>query len=135
MTRGYRNNNPLNIRLSGGPRWRGEIRPSKDVSFCTFEDMAHGYRAAFKLLDNYRRLHNCTEMADFITRWAPPSENNTRSYIDTVAKRCRLADISKIDTKNGEQMEKIVAAMSFIENGIEPDLDVIHEGWKLYLLP
>jgi hypothetical protein len=80
-------------------------------------------------------LHNCTELADFITRWAPPSENNTRSYIDTVAKRCRLADISKIDTKNGEQMEKIVAAMSFIENGIEPDLDVIHEGWKLYLLP
>lgn len=135
MTRGYRNNNPLNIRLSGGPRWRGEVRPSKDVSFCTFEDMAHGYRAAFKLLDNYRKNHGCDNLTDFITRWAPPYENNTRQYIDVVARRCHIADTTKIDTANGELMQKVVAAMSFMENGEEPDMEDIIKGWELFKIP
>lgn len=135
MTRGYRNNNPLNIRLGAGARWRGEIRPSKDVSFCTFEDMAHGYRAAFKLLDNYRKNHGCVNLTDFITRWAPPYENNTRQYIDVVAKRCYIADITKIDTTNGELMQKVVAAMSFMENGEEPNMDDVVKGWELFKIP
>ena len=43
--RGYRNNNPLNIRISGN-NWIGEIKPSGDKSFCQFETMAYGFRAA-----------------------------------------------------------------------------------------
>ena len=33
--RGYRNNNPLNIRISSN-NWKGEIKPSADGSFCQF---------------------------------------------------------------------------------------------------
>lgn len=134
MTRGYRNNNPLNIRIGAGKKWKGEIRPSQDAAFAQFESMEYGYRAAFKLLDNYRKNHGCVQLADFINRWAPPSENNTSAYIQTVCKRTRLADVSTIDTRNGYQMKRIVAAMSFVENGIEPDMDQIDGGWALFTL-
>ena len=54
--RGLRNNNPLNIeKTKGGNPWRGEIVPSKDSRFAQFTTMAYGYRAAFKLLNNYQR--------------------------------------------------------------------------------
>ena len=45
MSRGLRNNNPLNIRLSATTVWQGEIRPSQDRSFCQFRTMAYGYPA------------------------------------------------------------------------------------------
>lgn len=134
MTRGYRNNNPLNIRISTGKKWLGEIRPSQDYAFMQFESMAHGYRAAFKLLDNYRKLHGCVTLADYINRWAPPVENDTRSYINAVTRRSGVADVSTIDTTNSHQMKKIVAAMSFVENGIEPDMSDIDDGWTLFRL-
>ena len=49
MSRGLRNNNPLNIRLSATTVWQGEIRPSQDRSFCQFRTMAQGYRAGLKI--------------------------------------------------------------------------------------
>lgn len=66
--RGLRNNNPLNIRLSATTRWQGEVRPSRDRSFCQFESMAYGYRAGLKLLQNYRKLNGCRTIADFVNR-------------------------------------------------------------------
>lgn len=131
MSRGLRNNNPLNIRI-GGDRWQGEIIPSQDRSFKQFSTMAWGYRAAFKLLNNYRKLHGCRVLADFIERWAPPSENDTHAYIDTVAKLSHISDLTPIDTQNGDLMCRIVAAMSRVENGEEADMEHIRSGWEFY---
>lgn len=66
--RGLRNNNPGNIRLSASTVWQGEIRPSRDRSFCQFRTMAYGYRALIKLLQNYCRNNGCRTIADFINR-------------------------------------------------------------------
>lgn len=54
LPRGYRNNNPGNIRINGD-LFQGEIRPSKDKSFKQFETMAYGYRSVFRILSNYRK--------------------------------------------------------------------------------
>ena len=62
--RGLRNNNPGNIRLSRTV-WQGEIRPSRDRSFCQFRTMAYGYRALIKLLQNYRRNNGCPTTTGF----------------------------------------------------------------------
>ena len=132
QTRGYRNNNPLNIRYNSD-LFRGEVRPSKDSAFKQFESMEYGYRAAFKMLDTYRRLHGCRILSDFINRWAPPKENNTRGYIDTVTKRARLADVSTVDTRDEITMRRIVSAMSFVENGIEADGEQVKRGWDLFI--
>lgn len=134
MTRGYLNNNPLNIEQSKGPKWIGEIRPSQDVRFAQFESMIHGYRAAFKLLYNYQKLHGCKVLADFINRWCPPTEkgNMTSIYIETVAKRCGLTADAEIDVNDEYMMRKIVAAMSYVENGIEPNIDDISAAWGMH---
>lgn len=131
MTRGYKNNNPLNIRHDRDT-WRGEVKPSRDSAFKQFETMAWGYRAAFKLLRNYQLRNGCRILSDFINRWAPPSENNTSAYVRTVCQRTGLADVSAIDTLCEDEMLRIVAAMSFVENGVPAVMEDVIEGWRLF---
>ena len=78
MTRGLRNNNPLNIeKTRGGNPWQGEVVPSKDKRFAQFTTVAYGYRAAFKLLNNYQRNYGLDTIRKMIGRWAPSEENHT----------------------------------------------------------
>ena len=60
----------------------------KDSAFVQFETMAYGYRAAWKALESYWKHFHTTQqsfsVSTIITRWAPPNENNTKSYIHTV---------------------------------------------------
>lgn len=132
MTRGYRNNNPLNMRHDND-KWQGEVVPSQDGAFKQFETMAWGYRAAFKLLHNYQKNNGCRILSDFINRWAPPSENNTSAYVSTVAKRAGLSDVSEIDTLKGDTMRAVVSAMSYVENGVEADEADVAAGWELFM--
>ena len=89
MTRGQRNNNPLNIRHSAD-RWQGACKEQKDKSFVQFETMAYGYRAAWRILETYwKRMHAqgvAFNVRNIIGRWAPPTENDTQAYIRTVLK-------------------------------------------------
>lgn len=132
MTRGYRNNNPLNMRHDND-KWQGEVVPSQDGAFKQFETMAWGYRAAFKLLHNYQKNNGCRILSDFINRWAPPSENNTSAYVSTVAKRAGLSDVSEIDTLKGDTMRAVVSAMSYVENGVEANEADVAAGWELFM--
>ena len=89
MTRGQRNNNPLNIRRSAD-RWKGARTEQTDKNFVQFETMAYGYRAAWKVLESYWK-HFCGKceaysVRNIIGRWAPPDENDTENYIRTVVK-------------------------------------------------
>lgn len=91
-SRGLRNNNPGNIRLSR-TLWQGEVHPSQDRSFCQFKSMAYGYRALIKLLQNYRRLNGCRTVADFINRWAPPVRTILRDISAVYAGRCMYLQV------------------------------------------
>ena len=79
MSRGLKNCNPGNIRLSP-TKYMGEVTPSRDTAFKQFETMAWGYRAIFVLLASYRRGGFLT-IRQMITRYAPPVENKTDVYI------------------------------------------------------
>ena len=87
MTRGIRNNNPLNIRHSAD-RWQGARMEQKDKAFVQFTTMAYGYRAAWKTLESYwKYFHNLPKafnVRNIISRWAPPTENDTEAYIRAV---------------------------------------------------
>ena len=52
MTKGERNNIPLNIRHSAD-QWQGAAVEQTDKSFVQFTTMAYGYRAAWKVLQSY----------------------------------------------------------------------------------
>ena len=134
MTRGLRNNNPLNIeKTRGGNPWQGEVVPSKDKRFAQFTTVAYGYRAAFKLLNNYQRNYGLDTIRKMIGRWAPSEENHTDAYVRTVAERSGVPADSRITTTNRDVMVPIVAAMSFVENGIEAKMLAVQAGWELFV--
>ena len=141
MTRGTRNNNPLNIRHSTD-RWEGARKQQTDPSFVQFESMAYGYRAAWRTLESYwRHFHRNKQyynVTNIIARWAPPNENDTQAYIRTVLRlsglggRENLPQPSRgVDT---ERLVKLIAAMTTVECGIpyaEVDTDAIRQGFSL----
>lgn len=129
MSRGLRNYNPLNIR-KGGDTFQGEVLPSRDVAFKTFKTMPWGYRAAFVTLATYNVLGHCT-IDSIIKRWAPESENDTEAYIKSVVSRSKVKRDKLLTLKDGASYVQIVAAMSFVENGIPANMHDVEEGFKL----
>jgi len=131
MTRGYRNNNPGNIRLTykNGKKeyWQGEI-DGTDKDFKTFKSMEWGYRAMFVTLRSYLGKKYDT-IEEIINRYAPSSENNTEAYIKSVTGYTGIARDELIDTEAEENL--LVAALSYHENGIKPDTNEINAGHKL----
>lgn len=132
MTLGYRNNNPLNIR-DLGIRWNGLVGSNK--GFCVFSTMAYGYRAAMVNIRTSVNEYGCNTLSKIITRWAPPKENNTTSYINTVCDITGFSPNTYINPFSETQMTSLVYAMSIVENGrkIMPDAQAINQGWELYI--
>ena len=87
MTRGQRNNNPLNIRRIPGVTWKGQSPEQTDKAFVQFRTMEWGLRAAFCILRTYARRHNIRRLADILRRWAPPAENDTDAYLHSVCQQ------------------------------------------------
>lgn len=129
MPRGLRNNNPLNIRISTD-KFVGEVQPSQDKAFKQFDTMAHGYRAAFRVLRTYINNYKCDTIRKIISRWAPATENNTLAYVMTVSDRAGISPDAPISADNREMMVRIVAAMSYVENGVEADRVEVLDGWE-----
>lgn len=128
IPRGLRNNNPLNIRHSAD-RFQGEIAGT-DESFKTFSSIAYGYRAAFVILATYlSRGWNTLEKIIF--HWAPPTENDTESYLSRVEKLSGVPRDKELTAADGTDYLMIVAAMSFVENGRNADIARVMAGFHL----
>ncbi|MDH6357239.1 structural protein P5 [Parabacteroides sp. PF5-9] len=132
MSRGLRNNNPGNIRISA-TKYQGEIQPSQDRAFKQFQTMAHGYRAMFMLLYTYRKKHGCDTIRKMITRYAPPVENHTNVYIDSVARWSGINPDVQLDTTSREVMVPVISAMSRMENGKHAAANDVEAGWGLFI--
>ena len=130
MTRGARNNNPLNIRRVVGNHWKGEIvSPIEDREFCQFTTLEHGIRAAYCILDTYRRKYAAVCIEDIIRRWAPRTENDTEAYIRAV---CRLTGFGGKQRLTEAEWPSLVSAMAFVESRmlIAP---IARTAYNLYL--
>ena len=126
MTRGYRNNNPGNIRLNPLIKWEGEIKGT-DTSFVTFKNMTYGIRALMKLLSNYKkRGYNTIEL--ILNRYAPTNENNTTGYIQKVS---IYTGIPKNQNLVLDQMQMTKLARAIVKVEIGPDSNLI--GVETYL--
>ena len=131
LPRGYRNNNPLNIRKNASNAWKGKVVPGTDPLFEQFITMAYGYRAALRLLRNYINDGHNT-IRKIINKWAPPKENNTSSYVSHVAGRTGIGADTIIDRNDQQKLCKIAYAMAWSENGQPPaSMDDIYAGWAL----
>jgi hypothetical protein len=132
MSRGLKNNNPGNIRISA-TKYEGEIQPSQDKAFKQFAEMRYGYRAMFVLLYTYQKKHNLNTIRAMINRYAPPADNNdTSRYVQIVSNSAGIYADDKIDTKDRAAMTKIVSAMSFVENGVQANDCDVQRGFDLF---
>ena len=129
LPRGLRNNNPGNIRRNSDV-FQGE-KTSSDREFKQFKSMAYGYRAIFKILSNYGRNYHLKTIRQMIGRWAPENENDTGAYVKAVSDYAGIPADDPIDINDREQMIRIVAGMSRVENGREAEMSDIIAGWEM----
>lgn len=118
LPRGIRNNNPGNIVLSDIP-WLGKTQ-GEDDRFETFESAEAGLRALSLNLLNYSRKYNLSTVKDIISRWAPPNENDTGSYVGTVARKLGIDPDAPIDLENSGLLARLTEAIVSHENGMNP---------------
>lgn len=115
--RGLRNNNPGNIRKSAD-KWLGLAAEQTDPEFFIFTEPKYGVRALGKILQTYRNKYGLKTVREIISRWAPPIENNTTSYISSVARALGVTADEPIDVY--ARLPDLAAAIIRHENGINP---------------
>lgn len=145
LPRGYRNNNPLNIRKSAN-LWKGKVYNNTDGAFEQFVSLPYGYRAALATMRTYIRKYGLNTVAKIIGRWAPENENNTSKYIADVCSIANLTPDTIVARNSKDILTRMAYAMSIIENGTKeiggqyrdlmetyglPNMDIINEGWEL----
>lgn len=126
--RGLRLNNPGNIRISDTP-WHGKIAPSSDSDFEQFDTSENGIRAMARIVIEYHLKYSLSTIADIITRWAPPSENDTGAYINAVVTDTGIAEDKDLNFTDREEISTLVKAIIHHEQGQQPYADdVIDAG-------
>ena len=134
LPRGIRNNNPLNVRRTKD-QWKGMSKTQNDRSFCQFETMDYGWRAAFYLLTRtYYHKYRLYTIRGIVSKWAPPNENNTKAYIANVSQLTGIAPDEPlgIPTEKPARWIAVGRAMAIQENGVESlDYFAMLRGWDL----
>ena len=133
LPRGYRNNNPLNIRYDKRNNWQGKVLPNTDGQFEIFSAIEYGYRAALYLMRRYIREYNLNTVAALISRWAPNNENDTARYISRVCETTGYLPSTTLNANNGAQLRNLAYAMALVENGYNPlpDAEQIKTAWDM----
>ncbi len=132
LPRGIRNHNPGNVRW--GADWLGLKKDGKlqDPSFCVFVAPVFGIRALAKVLINYKKIHGLNTVRQIISRYAPPNENQTAAYIQSVAKQLGVFPDTVIDIEERGVLTVFIKAVIRMENGIQPySGETIQQGIEL----
>lgn len=113
-TRAWRNKNPGNIRMSDFSRQAGAI--GEAGGFAVFPDEQTGMQAIKRLLrgKNYNNL----TIANAVSRYAPPSENNTVAYQRSLERITGMSINRRISELSDAELDKVANAIRQIE------------GWK-----
>lgn len=122
LPRPARLNNPGDLDNDGKTTWLGQMA-SPDPRFLKFESPAYGFRALAKVLLTYVRNDNCKTVRQIVTRFAPPSENNTQAYIEDVCTRCMEHPDDTVDITSYRVMYNLCRAIA------------AHEGGMIYFTP
>lgn len=118
-TRAWRNKNPGNIRYSDFSRKAGAI--GEAGGFAVFRDESTG-RAAVGTLLKSKNYINLT-VAAAISRYAPPSENDTAAYQSRIQSLTGIPVNTPMSQLNDAQLQKVVEAIKVIE-GWKPGKEV-----------
>jgi hypothetical protein len=115
---GVRCNNPGNLERTEPPiPWKG-LTGYEGVE-CVFATPEAGWRAMCRDLLNAQRLHERNTIAEIITPYAPPTENDTKSYIEDVCGRLQTAPDVALDLMDVTTLSRLAQAMAYHEQGAD----------------
>jgi len=124
LPRGIRNHNPGNIERDG-TRWQGMAAEQTDRRFVVFSAPKWGLRAMARILITYQDKRRAADgsridsVRKFVSRWAPPAENNTDAYAAYVASALGVGpDDRSIDVYDYTTMLTLLRSIVQYENGI-----------------
>ena len=127
--RGLRNNNPGNLVITD-LKWQGKISKDKntDGTFEQFQSIPFGLRAMLKdLINDINKGKNTINK--IISEYAPPHENDTQAYINSVSKSVGLSPNEKLTVINAPFLVSISRAILKVELGkphiLIEDADII----------
>ncbi|WP_157638324.1 structural protein [Flexithrix dorotheae] len=115
ISRGLRNNNPGNLRLTS-IGWEGKVPnvQNTDGAFEQFQALPWGIRAL--AIDIRTKIRKGLDTIDKIIRvYAPHTENDTHAYITRVVRLTGIAQHQKL-TADKATIKKIIAAIIKVEN-------------------
>ena len=108
---GLRNNNPLNLRFAG----QDGAEPGEG-GFARFPSIEAGLSAAQRQLALYGQ-RGVNTLRGAISRWAPPSENDTDGYVTRVAQATGIDPDAPINLADPAVTQRIIPAMARVELG------------------
>lgn len=105
--------NPFNIRYNKRNQWKGQVGNYR--GFCIFSNDKFAIRAFLILCHVYRVKYKIKTIAQFITRYAPPRENNTQSYIRAVSDYVHGSDVVSVDGSDYILYHSPIYMYSFVQ--------------------
>ena len=116
ISRGIRNNNPGNIRITSN-NWKGKLPKDRntDGAFEQFENLSWGIRALLRDLTTKIEKRDLGTIRKIIAVYAPPNENNTEAYIQRVAAIAGIGPDTPLDASKAT-ITKLAQGIIVIEN-------------------
>ncbi|MGK2829248.1 hypothetical protein ACSI5F_03965 [Ralstonia pseudosolanacearum] len=115
--RGIRNNNPGNLNFVGQAGATREAGPNG--RFAVFQSAEAGLQALAHQLRLYAQ-RGINSVRAIISKFAPPSENNTQAYIDSVSKRLGVDSNASLNLNDPHMAQGLMDAIIRVENGKNP---------------
>ena len=124
-SRNWRNHNPGNLEYGSFAKKFNAI--GTDGRFAVFPAYQDGRKAKEALLFQGKNYKDLT-IGQAISRYAPPSENNTRNYINTVVKATGASSETSLQSLSSNQRGAMLGAMEKIEGFKAGTVQVIKAG-------
>lgn len=118
--------NPLNLRYAARNNWVGQVAPRN--GFCQFRAPVYGVRAALITICRSYRRRGIKTVRQLISTYAPPTENQTKVYIDYI---CGAVGVSPDDDFLAGGLYMLISAMCRIESGYKLSPEEFTEALKL----
>ncbi len=117
-TRGLKNRNPGNLRANPTFTWQGQVAID-DKGFVVFDGDVNGIRADVVDLHTHYIRDRQTSILALIAAYAPPTENNTKAYVDFVAGRLGVDPAADL-VFDRASADALFRAIVKIEQGVQP---------------
>lgn len=112
VPRGIRNNNPGNLRH--GQSWEGLSSEQPDAAFDTFQTPEFGVRAMWTDVYGDVFTDGLNNLNKLMNEYAPPSENDTESYIRSISQATGIDPKKNLTAKD---LRRLLPEMIRVENG------------------